>query len=159
MTYQHLLDTLPTFTYEQQQAIHQRVTVLLAYGTPSKSPVKNVRETELYQALSIVLEERRLPPQLWAIFCRQRVYKTFVEQVRGLEPFLDEFATLSVRERLALYRMMISMVCTHLQAKRVVVSRQTVVSHLSLIPSLFDDAFPGYLDQGWLPLLAKSFMK
>ena len=111
---------------------------------------------ELYEALGVVLADQyqHLPP--WNVFAKSSDGARYLRQLPCIEQFLAMVEPLQRLERRALLVYMLRLVLKQMTAYDIPLRLRTVVNQLHTIPSVFEQAFPGYAHAQLLPWVLKS---
>jgi len=147
--------SLAKLTVTDLQKLQSRITTLLDYQ--ETSTIAPQFSEELYQAITHVLKilQQTTPP--FSVLKKSRHYRVFLKQTEKLNRFDQQLpANLSMLLRVHFYSYCIQLICDGLKTRDIPLNLSTVISSLHLIPSLIEQAFPGYLASGLLPWVVEN---
>lgn len=110
-----------------------------------------------YREAIKLLDDRGLPCKPWNVFRRLNVYKHLKDKFPNVEEYTKKnFGNLNKRNRQRLYRIYSELLYDWMELHPAVPMRMGVFfQNLNQIPTLVAQSFPGYAEQGWLPLILK----
>ena len=149
--FNQLLQTLPNLTDQQREELAQRVK-LAEKLFPNTSTKRDPLSETFYEALSHILKLHGQQSPPFSAFGKLDVAKHYHKQLQTIQPFLVQLRSPSEQltkvQWLAVYSQCLRILVETIEI--VPLSLKTVVNHLHLIPSVLEQAFPGYLDDGLL---------
>lgn len=153
-----ILVSLPSLPHSEQQIVQQELTKLLdgeGSGT-SRTKDKEEEEMELFYSVSVqVMKERGLACPPWPRFRQMNIFKHLRTKFPEIKSYTKEyFGKIRRQKRQALYRIYAELLMDWMENHpKVPVKVGVYFQNLNQIPTLISDAFPGYAEQGWLPMV------
>jgi len=166
--FENLLRSLPDFSKEELLSLRSRISVLINYSatnvpllpTECKHPsLFDERPEQFYSSMKRSLRKQQYKAPPWKVFQETSIFPSYLRQMEIISPFLDNFNTLSRVEQISMYNIAADLIHRYLANREMTICLKTDVFHLHTIPSLFDAAFPGYLESGWLPFIVNALLK
>ncbi len=149
--FDELLKAIPSLSSDQRDCLQKRLAV--ADGLlPAPASVSSPFIEPFYDVLAQTLQTHGHHLPAFSVFKKGTLYKIFVKQVHSIQPFLESLETsppLKKVQRLAMYSQYVKIL---IESSLIFpITPRRVITHLHLLPSAVDGAFPGYADAGLLP--------
>ncbi len=152
-----VLVSLPSLTRKDLKLVQQELTKLLEAGT-DRTQDREEEELEFFYNVSrTVMKERGLTCPPWRVFRRMGIFKPLKKKFPEVKTYTEKyFGNIQRRKRQAIYRVYAELLMEWMDNHpKVPMKVGTFFQSLNQIPTLIADAFPGYAEQGWLPMVLK----
>lgn len=153
---QAIVSSLPNLSVDELRQVRAAIDFLLK-GKEDTTQEQVSEDIELfYKVSSTVLEDAGIPCLAWYNFQQAKIHKDLAKGFAELEEYTNKhIGKLKRRDRQRLYRIYAEVLVDWMQRSPVPKRQGTFFKRLTMIPQLIAAAFPGYAQQGWLPLIVK----
>ena len=153
--FQSTVALLPSLSKQQLRHVRSVIDQHLLQPGEGEDPSQDDDAELLYTQSASVLTARGLRCPPWPAFRRMKIYRHLRNHLPTIQDFSGtNFGNLKRIERQRLYRIYAELLADWIEHNPKVPTKIGVYfQNLGLIPELVHDAFPGYAQQGWLPLV------
>ena len=155
----HLKTQIAMLTREQRQGIRAYMDMLDGVGVAQSSRSASAADLETTLLDSIVRVMKREGVDASPVFALRKLpeFKTLQQKLDGgLAEFFRHAMHRNKLKRHALILLSIKLLYKNLVEMNVPVSSRMMMNHIHRIPSVLDDAFPGYARSGMLGIVIKE---
>ena len=161
-TFEELTQAIPNLSREQLTNLKARISFLLdnsIVGKARKDARNGERTTgqDFYHQLATVLTQHGYAYLPYSAFAGTNLFRQFNVRLETIDLLLEQAGNpTSTRLRAHFLRCTAQCIVRSLEANHVPVSLRTAVLNMDKAPQYIDDAFPGYIAAGMLPVLANA---
>ncbi len=152
--FQSTVALLPKLSKQQLRHVRSVIGQYLLQPDGGKDPSQDDDELFYGQSAS-VLNERGLRCPPWPAFQRMKTYRHFQKHLPVIQDFTtNNFGELKRLGRQRLYKIYAELLTDWLENHPSAPMKIGVYfQNIGMVPELVCDAFPGYAQQGWLPMV------
>ena len=153
--FQSTVALLPNLSKQQLRHVRSVIDQHLLQPGEGEDPSQDDDAQLFYTQSASVLTARGLRCPPWPTFRRMGIYRHLRNNLPAVQDFSEtNFGDLKRVARQRLYRIYAELLIDWLERNpRVPTKIGVYFQNLGLIPELVHDAFPGYAQQGWLPMV------
>lgn len=138
-----ILAALPSLSRASLEAVAAAANGLLGQHTPKAAEAANGPLAWLYEAMQAELGQRGPYSQ----FISSRTGKIFASTAPDLIKFVVQaFGTQKKISTLAIFRLLLNLIADDLKKRGVTITAHTLSLNLKRAKTVFEEAFPGYID-------------
>ena len=153
---QTVLTLIPNLNPEERLSVKAAVTFI--NGGVAQSPdlsTKASSDPEIcFETFRRVIQSQGIICPPWGSFKRLNIYKHFHAEYPAIETYIQaHFGRQKLAQRQRLYLIFAELLLDWMHRNNLPMKVGLFFNNLKLIPELMVRAFPGYLEQGWLPMV------
>lgn len=155
---QTVLTLIPQLTSEEKISVKAALSLLTTTPLPSeistRATVPSDEAQICYETIcrSMVNKGVSCPP--WGSFRHLDIYRLFINEQPQIKSYIQKhFGEIKLSQRQRLYYLFGELLVDWVHRNELPLKLGLVFKNLKLIPELVERSFPGYAEQGWLPMI------
>lgn len=153
--FQSIVTTLPKLSEQELRHVRGAIDEHLLQPSGGQQSIHD-DDWQFFYDLSIkILSDRGLRCPPWHVFQRMEIFRHFQKHFPEIQKFTeDNFGQLKRPVRQRLYRIYAELLTDWMEHNpRIPMKIGVYFLNLGMTPELVHNAFPGYAQQGWLPMV------
>ena len=153
---QTVLTLIPNLNLEERLSVKAAVTFI--NGATDQHPGQGTKASSnpeiCFETFRGVIQGQGVVCPPWGSFKRLHIYKHFHTEYPAIEIYIQtHFGRQKLAQRQRLYFIFAELLLDWMRRNNLPMKVGLFFNNLKLIPELMVGAFPGYLEQGWLPMI------
>ena len=149
---QTVLTLIPHLNPEERLSVKAAITFINS-GSPQDARVSNDPEI-CFETFRQAIQGQGITCPPWRAFKHLGIYKHFHTEYPVIETYIQaHFGRQKLAQRQRLYFIFAELLLDWMRCNNLPMKVGLFFNNLKLIPELMVRAFPGYVEQGWLPMI------